>query len=199
MNRWKWISIGTIGSLFALSHIGMIGMIAQRSNKLPALNLPIGQYTSYEVEAGEKGYRIRYNSNDPKVMLKNREVTKPAGFLGLGKSKSYLTEQSTMDGAQHHGGTVSTRSAWIDSSSKGPKGISDKTIACIKAEGGGESTGKVVGGSLGAAAAPTLSGVPFVGWVLAGAATMIGMDQGGEIGGRMARDLADCDPQMKDG
>jgi len=34
-----------------------------------------------------------------------------------------------------------------------------------------------------------------VGWVLAGAATMLGMEQGAEIGGQMAMDFADCEPQ----
>jgi len=48
----------------------------------------------------------------------------------------------------------------------------------------------VVGGSVGAAVATTgIASIPFVGWVLAGAATMIGMDQGAEIGGNMAEDL----------
>ena len=182
MNKWFAISLGTV---IGVSHLGMIGMLANR-NKFPAVNLPVGQYTSYEVEAGIEGYRVRYNSNDPKVMISNKEVTKPAGFLGMGKSQYYVTEQYTMDGAKHQG-------------SEQTKKINAKTLACIKAEGGGESTGKVGGGGIGAAAAPTLSGIPFVGWVLAGAATMIGMDQCGEIGGRMARDLADCDPQMKDG
>ena len=50
----------------------------------------------------------------------------------------------------------------------------------------------MVGGAVGASVAPSLSGIPFVGWVLAGAATMIGMDQGGQIGGQMAKDFADC-------
>ena len=38
MNKIKWISIGVVGSLFAVSHIGMIGYIATREkNKLPTL------------------------------------------------------------------------------------------------------------------------------------------------------------------
>ena len=53
----------------------------------------------------------------------------------------------------------------------------------------------MVGGSLGAAASPSLIGIPYVGWVLAGAATMMGMDAGSEIGGEMAKSFADCDPE----
>ena len=198
--KWKWISIGTIGSLFALSHIGMIGMLAQRESKFPKLNLPVNEYTSYSIEAGEKGYRINYRANDPLVMGVQKSVKKPGGFLGLRTATVQTQEQYTMDGARHHGGSVSTRSAWLDSTgdeTPGKSGVSDKTIACIKAEGGGEQTGRMVGGAVGASVAPSLSGIPFVGWVLAGAATMIGMDTGADIGGDMAQSFADCDPDLQ--
>ena len=199
--KWKWISIGTVGSLFALSHIGMIGMLAQRESKFPKLNLPVNEYTSYSIEAGEKGYRINYRANDPLVMGVQKSVKKPGGFLGLRTATVQTQEQYTMDGARHHGGSVSTRSAWLDSTgdeTPGKSGVSDKTIACIKAEGGGEQTGRMVGGAVGASVAPSLSGIPFVGWVLAGAATMIGMDTGADIGGDMAQSFADCDPDLQD-
>ena len=46
MNKLKWISIGVVGSLFAISHIGMIGHIANREkSKLPNINVPVGPYT----------------------------------------------------------------------------------------------------------------------------------------------------------
>ena len=49
----------------------------------------------------------------------------------------------------------------------------------------------IVGGSIGASVATTgVASIPYVGWVLAGAATMLGMEQGGEIGGQMERDFA---------
>ena len=54
MNKWFIISLG---SLLGVSHIGMIGMLATRSG-LPQLNLPVGEYTSYTVEAGKNGSRI---------------------------------------------------------------------------------------------------------------------------------------------
>ena len=81
------------------------------------------------------------------------------------------------------------------SESKGG-GLDPKTIACIKKKGGGEGTGKMVGGALGTAAVTNtgLASVPIVGWVLAGAVTMMGMNQGEEIGGQMAQDFAEeCD------
>ena len=200
-NKWKWISIGTVGSLFALSHIGMIGMLAQRESQFPKVNLPVSEYTSYSVRAGKDGYAINYRANDPLIMGVQKSVRKPGGFLGLRTATVTSQEQYTMDGARHHGGSVSTRSAWLDSAGDGTpekSGISDKTVACIKAEGGGEQTGRMVGGAVGASAAPALSGIPFVGWVLAGAATMIGMDQGADIGGSMAKSLSDCEPEFQD-
>ena len=173
----KWIGIG-LGAVFGISHIGMIGMLARRSN-LPVVNVPVGPYTSYKVEEGKNRYRIDYKANDPKVMRVERDIKKKGGFLGLGNNTTKVVEQYTMDGALHL-------------ESRGGEKLSDKTIACIEARGGGKNTGRLVGGSIGAAASPTLTGIPFVGWVLAGAATMIGMDQGAEIGGQMAEDFADC-------
>ena len=198
-NKWKWISIGTVGSLFALSHIGMIGMLAQRESKFPRVNLPVSEYTSYSVRAGKDGYAINYRANDPLIMGVQKSVKKPGGFLGLRTATVTSQEQYTMDGARHHGGSVSTKSAWLDATGADPAGksISDKTIACIKTEGSGEGTGRRGGGAVGAAVAPSLSGIPFVGWVLAGAATMIGMDQGADIGGEMAKSFADCDPMLE--
>ena len=38
-----------------------------------------------------------------------------------------------------------------------------------------------------------IASIPYVGWVLAGAATMLGMEQGAEIGGQMAMDFAGCE------
>ena len=176
MNKWIGLSLGGI---LGLAHIGMIGMLANR-NQFPALNLPISDYTSYTVEAGKEGYRINYKANDPKVMEVIKDVDRPAGFLGLGKAKVLTKEAYTMDGSRH----LSDRSA-----SK----MSAAQQECIKAAGGGEQTGRIVGGSVGAAVGSSgLASVPYVGWVLAGAATILGMEQGEEIGGQMAMELSDA-------
>ena len=173
MNKWVGISLGVV---VGLSHIGMIGMIS-RNKQFPVVNLPVGPYTSYSVSANKEGYSINYKANDPKVMRVERDIKKKAGFLGLGNNKIQTIEEYTMDGSQH-----------LDSKVTG-EGRSSKEIACIEAIGGGKQTGKVVGASVGAAVAPSFASIPFVGWVLAGAATMIGMDAGSDIGGTMAEDL----------
>ena len=172
----KWVAIG-LGAVLGLSHIGMIGMLSRR-NHLPVLNLPVGPYTSYTAEVSKDGYSVSYKANDPKVMEVTKDINRPGGFLGLGKTKITTTEHYTMGGAQHLGSK---------------EGLSQEQIACIKAEGAGEGTGRMVGGSIGASVGTSgLASIPYVGWVLAGAATILGMEQGAEIGGQMARDFSDC-------
>ena len=174
MNKWIGISLGAV---VGISHIGMIGMLATRTS-FPAL--PVGDYTSYSVESGKDGYRINYRANDPLRLGVRKNVERPAGFLGFGKSKTSFEEQYTMDGSRH-----------LQDRTQGK--ISAAQRKCIKAAGGGESTGKIVGGSIGAAVGTSgLASVPYVGWVLAGAATILGMEQGEEIGGQMAMDLSDA-------
>ena len=51
INLSKWFALG-LGGIFGLSHIGMIGMIANRKDSnLPNLDIPVGPYTSYVVSA----------------------------------------------------------------------------------------------------------------------------------------------------
>ena len=196
MNKIKWISIGVVGSLFAVSHIGMIGYIATREkNKLPTLNLPVGDYTTYQAEVTEDGYKIAYKSNDPKTAFITKDIKEKGGFLGLANETTQITEEFFMDGQTNQGGPVSNHRSWLD----GKPGLSQeeaanitairKSEACIKAIGGAEGTGRLVGTSIGASAAPAVSGIPFIGWVAAGWVAMFGGNQGAEIGGNMAEDL----------
>lgn len=182
MNKIKWISVGVVGSLFAVSHIGMIGYIATREKEppLPSLDIPVGPYTSYKVSVAKDGYVISYRANDPKTMYKTTKVKEKGGFLGLANENKEIIEEYTMDGDVH------IKKQYQVSSST----TSDKSEACIKAIGSAEGTGRLVGTSVGAAAAPTVSGIPFVGWVVAGWVAMFSGDQGAEIGGNMAEDLS---------
>ena len=69
MNNIKWISIGVVGSLFAVSHLGMIGYIASRKteSQLPKIDIPVTPYTSYAISADKDGYKLSYTANDPKT------------------------------------------------------------------------------------------------------------------------------------
>ena len=97
-----------------------------------------------------------------------------------------------MDGQINQGGSVSNARSWIaplDQFVQDNPELSQEDLACIKAVGSAEGTGRLVGTSVGAAAAPTLSTIPFVGWVAAGWVAMFGGEQGAEIGGDMAENL----------
>ena len=193
----KWISIGVVGSIFAVSHLGMIGYIASRKEtpKLPSLDIPVGPYTSYKASVTDDSYVISYSANDPKTAFITKDIKEKGGFLGLATETTQITEEYFMDGQINQGGPVSNNRSWIDQ----PPGLTAsqteeivaarKSEACIKAIGSAEGTGRLVGTSIGAAAAPSLSSIPFVGWVAAGWVAMFGGNQGADIGGNMAEDL----------
>ena len=196
MNKIKWISFGIVGSLFAVSHIGMIGYIATREkSKIPNINVPVGPYTTYAISADENGYKLSYKANDPKTAYITKDIKEKAGFLGLSNNTTKVAEEYFMDGQTNQGGPVSNHRSWLS----GTPGLTQQEAAditaarkseeCIKAIGSAEGTGRLVGTSIGAAAAPTVSTIPFVGWVVAGWVAMFGGNQGAEIGGNMAEDI----------
>ena len=193
INFTKWFALG-LGGIFGLSHIGMIGMISRKDN-VPVISPPVGPYTSYVIQADKEGYKLSYTANDPKTMIITKDIKEKAGFLGLSNNTTQITEEYVMDGKTNQGGAVSNSRSWLDQ----PPGLTNeqakemkeyrKSEACIKAIGSAEGTGRLVGTSVGASAAPTLSTIPFVGWVAAGWVAMFGGNQGAEIGGNMANDL----------
>ena len=196
MNKWIGISLGT---LLGISHIGMISFVATRQTEppLPSVDLPVGPYTSYKVSVSEEGYAISYSANDPKTAYITKDIKTKGGFLGLATETTKVAEEYFMDGAINQGGAVSNHRSWLDQkpglTHEQAAEISAERMACIKAIGSGEGTGRVVGTSIGAAAAPSLSTIPFVGWVAAGWVAMFGGNQGAEIGGNMAEDMSkDC-------
>jgi hypothetical protein len=176
---FKW-AVLTVGTVFGIAHLGVLGHLLNRS-QLPIINLPVGDYTAYQVDAHKDGYRIQYRANDPRVMDKNKVLVKKNGFFGIGgDTKIVQQEEYTMDGAQHlQGGEVGKLTA--------------KKIECIKAEGGGENAGRLVGTSIGASAAPMFSGIPYIGWLAAGWIAMFGGNTGAEIGGEIATMSKDCE------
>ena len=189
----KWIGL-SLGVLVGVSHIAMIGMISQQNKKegLPVVNIPEGDYGSFRADVTKDGYKISYKANDPKTAYITKDVKEKAGFLGLATNRTQTVEEYFMDGQTNQGGAVSNKRSWLapyqEFTDSNPE-LSDKDLACIKAVGSAEGTGRLVGTSVGAAAAPTLSTIPFVGWVAAGWVAMFGGEQGAEIGGNMAEDM----------
>jgi hypothetical protein len=175
----------------------MIGYIASRKteSQLPKIDIPVGDYTSYAISATKDGYKLSYQANDPKTAFITKDIKEKGGFLGLANETTQITEEYFMDGKINQGGPVSNHRSWIDS----PPGLTQqqaeeitaarKSEACIKAIGSAEGTGRLVGTSIGASAAPAVSGIPFIGWVAAGWVAMFGGNQGADIGGNMAEGL----------
>ncbi len=192
MNKWIGLSLGT---LVGISHIGMLGLLMSKDSKLPVIDIPTGNYVSLDAEVGKDGYRISYKANDPKTMYITKDIKEKGGFLGLANETTNIVEEYVMDGQTNQGGSVSNHRSWIDQppglTSEQAKNITAarKSEACIKAIGSAEGTGRLVGTSIGAATAPTLSTIPFVGWVAAGWVAMFGGNQGADIGGNMAENL----------
>ena len=133
------------------------------------------------------------------MCIRDRYITKDikekGGFLGLANETTVITEEYFMDGQTNQGGAVSNHRSWLS----GDPGLTQeeaanitaarKSEACIKAIGSAEGTGRIVGTSIGASAAPSLSSIPYIGWVAAGWVAMFGGNQGADIGGNMAEDL----------
>ena len=149
--KWSRVFALGLGGILGISHIGMIGTLMNRESKLPSINVPVGPYTAYKAEVGKDGYKIEYRANDPLVMHVERNSNTKAGFLGLGNNKVTVTEQYTMDGSVHTKPITSTEIA-----------TNGKSEACIKAIGGAEGTGRLVGSSIGASAAPALSNLSLI-------------------------------------
>jgi len=177
---FKWILL-SVGTLFGVAHLGVLGHLMSRT-QMPQIDLPLGDYSSYVIRAGKDGYVIEYKANDPKVMSITKNIKKNGGFLGIGGNTEIETfEQYTMDGARNTGGGAVGK-------------LTAKREECIKAAGGGEQTGRIVGASVGAGAASFLTGIPYIGWVAAGWVAMFGQDKGAEIGGELATSMTEgCD------
>ena len=175
--RWGTI---VLVSLLGVSNIGLINTLISKS-KFPVINLPVGPYTTYQVDASEFGYKISYMANDPKVLNSVKRSETPKGFFGNKKEKILISKEFTMNGEVNS----------VDSSQEGSK-LTDKEIACYKVEGSGESTGRLVGASMGVKAAPAFTNIPIIGWLAAGWVTMFSQDKGADVGGSIAREFNDC-------
>jgi len=170
----KWFAL-SLGTLVGVSHIALIGILIER-NEIPLINLPVGEYTTYKAEVGKNGYRIEYKSNDPKTFIKNRVSNKSNGFFGIGGKSNVetYTESTVVEGLDE-------------------KKLDAKTVACIEAAGGGKSQGRIVGASLGAAAAPWFMGIPYVGPMIGGFVSVFASDKGAEVGADISTFLEDCE------
>ena len=193
MNKspFKWVVI-SVGGVIAVAHIGVLGHLMDMNKKYanrpqyPSINLPTGEYSSYDVNVNKEGYSIRYNANDPRVLTSERSLDldkEKKGLFGGGteQRREWRRDEYTMDGTRNIGGGA-------DEEGK----LSAKDVECIKAEGGAQAQGAMVGTSIAASAAPMLTGIPYIGWLAVGWASLLGQRAGSSLGSEMSSILNDC-------
>ena len=182
------ILIGTLGALFAVSHIGLVGYLMREPYQVPTINIPKGDYSSYELNAGPDGYSIKYKANDPTILESNRTLELDKHKRGLfgptdEKRREYRHDQYTMDGVRNIGGSVSDAEG---------KSLA-KTEECIRADAGARSQGAMAGTAISAGlVVPAVSSIPYVGWLAGGWALLLGQQAGSEIGAEVGSAFNDC-------
>jgi len=187
------ILIGTVGALFAVSHIGLVGYVIRQPEEppvpqVPTINIPRGDYSSYTIEAGKEGYRIQYKANDPAILESERSLKfdrEKKGLFGGGTEyrDEYRRDQYTMDGTRNIGG--------------GAIGEVGKTggvsAECIAADAGARSQGAMAGTSVAAGlVVPAVANIPYIGWLAGGWALLLGQKAGSSIGSQVGQVFNDC-------
>ena len=187
------ILIGTIGALFAVSHIGLIGYVIRQPDEppvaqVPTINIPHGDYSSYTIEAGKEGYRIEYKANDPAILESQRTLIldqEKKGFFGRGGTevrREWRRDQYTAEGVRNIGGAATDG-----------EGKSAKDIECIVADAGARSQGAMAGSAIAAGVgAPAVMGIPYVGWLAAGWVNLLGQNIGSSAGSLVNAAISDC-------
>ena len=182
------ILIGTLGALFAVSHIGLVGYLMREPYQVPTINIPKGDYSSYELNAGPDGYSVKYKANDPAILESNRTLELDKHKRGLfgptdEKRREYRHDQYTMDGIRNIGGSVSDAEG---------KSLA-KTEECIRADAGARSQGAMAGTAISAGlVVPAVSSIPYIGWLAGGWAMLLGQQAGSEIGAEVGSVFNDC-------
>ena len=129
---------------------------------------PVGEYSSYSVTVNPDGsYTIDYRGHDPTVLESETYVDTSNGVFGIG-GRSTTTRSN-----QYVAGTPS------EGSEEGKNNA--RSEECIKAEGGGESNGALVGASVASGFAPAVASIPYV-----------GSDLGSNVGGEIASSIKGC-------
>jgi len=142
---------------------------------------PVGEYSSYTVSVNPDGsYTIDYKGHDPTVLDSETYVDTSNGVFGVGGRTTTTRTREYVPGTSSE---VATEEGKSDARSE----------ECIKAEGGGESNGALVGSSLATGlAVPAVASIPYIGWLASGWAVMAGSDMGAAVGGQVASTIKGC-------
>ena len=185
----------TLGGLFALAHIGLLGYLVRQPQEpdipqVPTINIPRGDYSSYTIKAGKDGYEIEYRANDPKILQsdKSLELQKnQSGFFGGKKyenRREYRSDQFTMEG---------TRNMGVGGAVDGEGKLTAREEECLVADAGARSQGAMAGSAIAAGVAvPALASIPYVGWLAGGWALLLGQKAGSSLGSTVGSVFNDC-------
>ena len=182
------IFIGTLGALFAVSHIGLVGYLMRQPYQVPTINIPRGDYSSYELNAGPDGYSVKYKANDPAILESQRSLDLNKDKRGLfgpqtEVRREFRRDQYTMDGTRNIGGSVSDAEG---------KNLA-KTEECIRGDAGARSQGAMAGTAISAGlVVPAVSSIPYIGWLAGGWALLLGQQAGESLGSEIGSAFNDC-------
>ena len=178
----------SLGALFALSHIGLLGYVLRgQQPQVPVINIPRGDYSSYRIKAGKDGYEVEYKANDPAILRSERSLEldkNKRGWFGptTERRREYRTDDYTMDGTRNLGGGVDAEGKKLA-----------KTEECIRADAGARSQGAMAGSAIAAGAiVPAVVNIPYVGWLAGGWALLLGQKAGSELGSEVGKVFNDC-------
>ena len=186
---FKWVALG-VGGVFAVAHIGVLGHLLKKEppvQQVPTINLPRGPYSSYKIQAGKDGYTIEYRANDPKILESEKSLDldrEKKGLFGGGSEKriEYRRDQYTMEGVRNMGGAAI-----------GGEGKSAKDVECLIADAGARSQGAMAGTAISTGVlVPAVMNIPYIGWLAAGWATLLGKQVGESVGSEVGSAFNDC-------
>ena len=192
MSRIKWAAI-SVGGVIAVAHIGVLGHLIRRPPEpkvaeVPTINIPHGPYTSYKITAGKEGYTIEYKANDPAILESQRSLSvdkNKKGLFGGGteERREWRRDQYTAEGVRNIGGA-----ATLDG-----EGKSAKDVECIVADAGARSQGAMAGTAISTGVlVPAVMNIPYIGWLAAGWATLLGKQVGETVGSEIGSAFNDC-------
>ena len=192
MSRIKWAAI-SVGGVIAVAHIGVLGHLIRRPPEpkvaeVPTINIPSGPYTSYKITAGKEGYTIEYKANDPAILESQRSLSvdrDKKGLFGGGTEtrREWKRDQYTAEGVRNMGGA-----ATLDG-----EGKSAKDVECIVADAGARSQGAMAGSAVASGVlVPAVVNIPYIGWLAAGWAALLGNNVGSAAGSMVNSAISDC-------
>ena len=187
----KWTAI-SVGSVVAIAHIGVLGHLVRREPdrvQVPTINIPRGTpYSSYKIEAGKDGYTIEYKANDPAILESQRSLIHDRdkkGLFGGGTEnrREWRRDQFTAEGVRNMGGA-----ATLDG-----EGKSAKDVECLVADAGARSQGAMAGSAVATGVlVPAVVNIPYIGWLAAGWAALLGNNIGSSAGSLVNSAISDC-------